>query len=344
MSGNKKNILVIGGGSWGSCLSKLLVENGHNVYLWEYNEEVRDVMKTTKTNPNFLKGIKLPDELNIIDDYGKVLTDEKKYGKIDIVLLATPTQFLRGVLKRLKNFLNYNIILVNVAKGLEISTKKRISEIVDEELENKNYNYVLLAGPTHAEEVAQRLPSAILSVSKDENSAKIVQKTFSNSYFRVYTGTDLMGAELAGALKNCLAIAAGIADGLGYGDNTKAALITRGINEMFEIAKYYNANQKTFMGLSGLGDIIVTCTSRHSRNRYVGEKLGKGEKIEDIIKNMKMVSEGAETIKALYKIIKENNLNAPIFTALYEVIYKGKPVTDLEKTFMSRDLKSEFSN
>ena len=344
MSGNKKNILVIGGGSWGSCLSKLLVENGHNVYLWEYNEEVRDIMKTTKTNPNFLKGIKLPDELNIIDDYGKVLTDEKKYGKIDIVLLATPTQFLRGVLKRLKNFLNYNIILVNVAKGLEISTKKRISEIVDEELENKNYNYVLLAGPTHAEEVAQRLPSAILSVSKDENSAKIVQKTFSNSYFRVYTGTDLMGAELAGALKNCLAIAAGIADGLGYGDNTKAALITRGINEMFEIAKYYNANQKTFMGLSGLGDIIVTCTSRHSRNRYVGEKLGKGEKIEDIIKNMQMVSEGAETIKALYKIIKENNLNAPIFTALYEVIYKGKPVTDLEKTFMSRDLKSEFSN
>ena len=344
MSGNKKNILVIGGGSWGSCLSKLLVENGHNVYLWEYNEEVRNVMKTTKTNPNFLKGIKLPDELNIIDDYGKVLTDEKKYGKIDIVLLATPTQFLRGVLKRLKNFLNYNIILVSVAKGLEISTKKRISEIVDEELENKNYNYVLLAGPTHAEEVAQRLPSAILSVSKDENSAKIVQKTFSNSYFRVYTGTDLMGAELAGALKNCLAIAAGIADGLGYGDNTKAALITRGINEMFEIAKYYNANQKTFMGLSGLGDIIVTCTSRHSRNRYVGEKLGKGEKIEDIIKNMQMVSEGAETIKALYKIIKENNLNAPIFTALYEVIYKGKPVTDLEKTFMSRDLKSEFSN
>ena len=342
MSGNKKNILVIGGGSWGSCLSKLLVENGHNVYLWEYNEEVRNVMKTTKTNPNFLKGIKLPDELNIIDDYGKVLTDEKKYGKIDIVLLATPTQFLRGVLKRLKNFLNYNIILVNVAKGLEISTKKRISEIVDEELENKNYNYVLLAGPTHAEEVAQRLPSAILSVSKDENSAKIVQKTFSNSYFRVYTGTDLMGAELAGALKNCLAIAAGIADGLGYGDNTKAALITRGINEMFEIAKYYNANQKTFMGLSGLGDIIVTCTSRHSRNRYVGEKLGKGEKIEDIIKNMQMVSEGAETIKALYKIIKENNLNAPIFTALYEVIYNGKPVSELESTFMSRDLKSEF--
>lgn len=344
MSEDKKNILVIGGGSWGSCLSKLLVENGHKVYLWEHNEEVRNIMKTTKTNPNFLKGIKFPDELNIVDDYGEILTNKDKYGKIDILLLATPTQFLRGILKRLKNFLNYNIILVNVAKGLEISTKKRISEIVDEELESKSYSYVLLAGPTHAEEVAQKLPSAILSVSKDEKSAQVVQKTFSNNYFRVYTGTDLMGAELAGALKNCLAIAAGIADGLGYGDNTKAALITRGLNEMFEIAKYYNANPKTFMGLSGLGDIIVTCTSKHSRNRYVGEKLGHGEKIEDIIKNMKMVSEGAETIKALYKIIKENNLNAPIFTALYEVIYKGKPVADLEKTFMSRDLKSEFSN
>ena len=339
-----KNILVIGGGSWGTCLSKLLVENGHKVYLWEHNEEVRKVIRDTKENPKFLPNIKLPDSLNVVDDYGEILKNPEKYGKIDILLLATPTQFLRNILKTLKNFLNYNIILVNVAKGLEIATKKRISEIVAEELENKEYSYVLLAGPTHAEEVAQKLPSAILSVSKNEKAAKIVQTTFSNLYFRVYTGTDLMGAELAGALKNCLAIAAGIADGMGYGDNTKAALITRGINEMFEIAKFYNANPKTFMGLSGLGDIIVTCTSKHSRNRYVGEQLGQGQKIEDIVSHMNMVSEGAETIKALYKIIKENNLKAPIFTALYEVIYGGKPVSELESTFMSRDLKSEFLN
>ena len=232
-----KNILVIGGGSWGTCLSKLLVENGHKVYLWEHNEEVRKVIRDTKENPKFLPNIKLPDSLNVVDDYADVLENSQKYGKIDILLLATPTQFLRNILKRLKNFLNYNIILVNVAKGLEIATKKRISEIIDEELGNKPYNYVLLAGPTHAEEVAQKLPSAILSVSENEEAAKTVQTTFSNLYFRVYTGTDLMGAELAGALKNCLAIAAGIADGMGYGDNTKAALITRGINEMFEIAK-----------------------------------------------------------------------------------------------------------
>ena len=286
--------------------------------------------------------VKLPDELKIIDDYCEVLSDKEKYGKIDVILLATPTQFLRAVLKRLKNCLIYNIILVNVAKGIEISSKKRISEVVAEELGNKEYSYVLLAGPTHAEEVAIKLPSAILAVSTDEDAAIQVQKLFSNLYFRVYTGTDLTGAELGGALKNCLAIAAGISDGLGFGDNSKAALITRGINEILEIGKYYDVNPKTFMGLSGLGDIIVTCTSKHSRNRYVGEKLGKGEKIEDITANMNMVSEGAETIKALYAIIKEQNINAPIFSALYEVIYQGKPVNELVSLFMSRNLKSEF--
>ena len=299
-------------------------------------------MKKERKNPIFLPEVKLPEELKIIDDYCEVLSDEQKYGRIDVILLATPTQFLRTVLKRLKNCLIYNIILVNVAKGIEISSKKRISEVVAEELGNKEYSYVLLAGPTHAEEVAIKLPSAILAVSTDENAAIQVQKLFSNNYFRVYTGTDLTGAELGGALKNCLAIAAGMSDGLGFGDNSKAALITRGINEILEISKYYDVNPKTFMGLSGLGDIIVTCTSNHSRNRYVGEKLGKGEKIEDITANMNMVSEGAETIKALYAIIKEQNINAPIFSALYEVIYQGKPVNELVSLFMSRNLKSEF--
>jgi glycerol-3-phosphate dehydrogenase (NAD(P)+) len=186
------------------------------------------------------------------------------------------------------------------------------------------------------------MPSAILSVSEDFEAAKEVQQLFSNSYLRVYTGTDLVGAELGGALKNCLAIAAGMADGFGYGDNSKAALLTRGLNEMVEIGKFYGAEVQTFMGLSGLGDMIVTCTSQHSRNRYVGEQLAKGRTIEDIVSNMKMVSEGAETIKALYEIIKINNIKAPIFSALYEVIYKGKPADELYTVFMTRELKSEF--
>ena len=337
-----KNVLVIGGGSWGTALSRLLIENGHRVYLWEYDSEIRENIKEKGENSLFLPGIKLPKELNLVNEYCEVLENIEIYSKIDVILLATPTQFLRPILKRLKNCLNYNVIIVNVAKGLEISTKKRISEVISEELKDKDYNYVLLAGPTHAEEVAKKLPSAILSVSNDEKYALEVQQLFSNSYFRVYTGTDLVGAELGGAVKNCLAIAAGIADGLGYGDNSKAALLTRGLNEIMEIGKYYNVDSKTFMGLSGLGDIIVTCTSKHSRNRYVGEEIGKGKKIEDIISSMKMVSEGAETIKALYILIKENNINAPILSSLYEVIYEGKPVIELVSLFMSRDLKSEF--
>ena len=333
-----KNILVIGGGSWGTCLSKLLVENKNNVFLWEYNEKTRNVIREKRENPVFLPNIKLPNELNVVDSYCKTLKNEK----IDVILLATPTQFLRPILKNLKECLSYKVIIVNVAKGIEIKSKKRISEVIDEELNGKDYSYVLLAGPTHAEEVALKLPSAILSVSLDEKAALEIQHLFSNSYFRVYTGTDLVGAELSGAVKNCLAIAAGISDGLGFGDNSKAALITRGINEILEIGKYYHADPKTFMGLSGLGDIIVTCTSKHSRNRYVGEELGKGRKIDDIISSMKMVSEGAETIKALYAIIKENNIQAPIMSALYEVIYENRPVNELVSLFMNRNLRSEF--
>ena len=333
-----KNILVIGGGSWGTCLSKLLVENKNNVFLWEYNEKTRNVIREKRENPVFLPDIKLPKELNVVDSYCETLKNEK----IDVILLATPTQFLRPILKNLKECLSYKVIIVNVAKGIEIKSKKRISEVIDEELSGKDYSYVLLAGPTHAEEVALKLPSAILSVSLDEKAALEIQHLFSNSYFRVYTGTDLVGAELSGAVKNCLAIAAGISDGLGFGDNSKAALITRGINEILEIGKYYHADSKTFMGLSGLGDIIVTCTSKHSRNRYVGEELGKGRKIDDIISSMKMVSEGAETIKALYAIIKENNIQAPIMSALYEVIYENRPVNELVSLFMNRNLRSEF--
>ena len=229
-----KNILVIGGGSWGTCLSKLLVENKNNVFLWEYNEKTRNVIREKRENPVFLPNIKLPNELKVVDSYCETLKNEK----IDVILLATPTQFLRPILKNLKECLSYKVIIVNVAKGIEIKSKKRISEVIDEELSGKDYSYVLLAGPTHAEEVALKLPSAILSVSLDEKAALEIQHLFSNSYFRVYTGTDLVGAELSGAVKNCLAIAAGISDGLGFGDNSKAALITRGINEILEIGKY----------------------------------------------------------------------------------------------------------
>ena len=328
-------ILTIGGGSWGTALTILLANKNYECYLWEYNKEYREDMKKNRRNSNFLKDAIFTDNIKIIDDYNDIISE------CDIILLATPTQFVRNTIKNMKK-LEKGKIIVNVAKGLEIGTLKRISEILEEELKEKNFNYVALTGPTHAEEIINKNPSAILAVSKNEEIAKKVQNIFSNNYFRVYTGTDVIGAELAGALKNCVAIVAGICDGLGYGDNAKAAIMTRAMGEMMIIGKYYKSEEKTFMGLAGFGDLVVTCMSNHSRNRYFGEKIGQGNKLEDIIKEMKMVSEGVYTIKALKDIIINNNLRAPIFLELYEILYNNKETNSITDIFMNRNLRSEF--
>lgn len=329
------NILTLGGGSWGTALTILLAKKGYTCYLYEHNEEYRKILKEKRENTTFLKGHILPTNIKIVEEFNEVIE------KVDIILLATPTQYLRNMLKKFKRFSNKKII-VNVAKGLEIGTLKRISEIVAEELKDFEYEYVHLAGPTHAEEVAKQIPSAILSVSENEEVAKKVQEVFNTTYLRVYTGTDVIGAELAGALKNCIAIAAGISDGLGYGDNTKAALMTRGLGEMIIIGKFYKADFKTFMGLTGFGDLVVTCTSQHSRNRYLGEQIGRGRTVEEVIHEMKMVSEGATTIKALKEIIEKNNLRTPIFTELYNILYNKQSTKTITELFMNRNLRSEF--
>lgn len=329
------NILTLGGGSWGTALTILLAKKGYTCYLYEHNEEYRKILKEKRENTTFLKGHILPTNIKIVEEFNEVIE------KVDIILLATPTQYLRNMLTKFKRFSNKKII-VNVAKGLEIGTLKRISEIVAEELKDFEYEYVHLAGPTHAEEVAKQIPSAILSVSENEEVAKKVQEVFNTTYLRVYTGTDVIGAELAGALKNCIAIAAGISDGLGYGDNTKAALMTRGLGEMIIIGKFYKADFKTFMGLTGFGDLVVTCTSQHSRNRYLGEQIGRGRTVEEVVHEMKMVSEGATTIKALKEIIEKNNLRTPIFTELYNILYNKQSTKTITELFMNRNLRSEF--
>lgn len=329
------NILTLGGGSWGTALTILLAKKGYTCYLYEHNEEYRKILKEKRENTTFLNGHILPTNIKIVEEFNEVIE------KVDIILLATPTQYLRNMLKKFKRFSNKKII-VNVAKGLEIGTLKRISEIVAEELKDFEYEYVHLAGPTHAEEVAKQIPSAILSVSENEEVAKKVQEVFNTTYLRVYTGTDVIGAELAGALKNCIAIAAGISDGLGYGDNTKAALMTRGLGEMIIIGKFYKADFKTFMGLTGFGDLVVTCTSQHSRNRYLGEQIGRGRTVEEVVHEMKMVSEGATTIKALKEIIEKNNLRTPIFTELYNILYNKQSTKTITELFMNRNLRSEF--
>ena len=331
-------ISVIGSGGWGIALTILLYKNGHDLTIWSFDKREAEELKTTRENKTKLPNILLPEDIKVTDNL-KEAVDNK-----DVLILAVPSKAIRSVSKSLKDIIKDNQIIVNVAKGLEEDTLKTMTDIIEEELKGKKPQVAVLSGPSHAEEVGKGIPTTCVVSAHNKELTLYLQNIFMNPSFRVYTSPDMLGVEIGGALKNVIALAAGIADGLNYGDNTKAALITRGINEMFEIAKFYNANPKTFMGLSGLGDIIVTCTSKHSRNRYVGEKLGQGQKIEDIVSHMNMVSEGAETIKALYKIIKENNLKAPIFTALYEVIYEGKPVSELESTFMSRDLKSEFLN
>ena len=276
----------------------------------------------------------------------------------EIKAKVSPFAIKEGEIKQFDGFEGY-VSIVQITNKIDrnhiTELEYKILEYVDkyEFMTSRQINMLLEMDGIHIDngrkmvkKLDQMLKTKLLSRyyfgSLDEKAALEIQHLFSNSYFRVYTGTDLVGAELSGAVKNCLAIAAGISDGLGFGDNSKAALITRGINEILEIGKYYHADPKTFMGLSGLGDIIVTCTSKHSRNRYVGEELGKGRKIDDIISSMKMVSEGAETIKALYAIIKENNIQAPIMSALYEVIYENRPVNELVSLFMNRNLRSEF--
>lgn len=332
-------ILTIGGGSWGSALTYLLDKKGCKCYIWEYNEKYRNEIRESRENKNFLKGFRLNETIEVVDDF----IDTIKKENIDIILLATPTQFLRNIVMKLKGVINKNTILVNVAKGIEISSGLTISQMIEEVLGKNEYRYVLLAGPTHAEEVINDMPSAIAAVSNDEEAAKIVQNTFSiGQTLRVYTGSDLIGSELGGAIKNCLAICAGICDGLGYGDNTKAALLTRGMNEMVLIGKALGANPHTFLGLTGIGDMIVTCTSNHSRNRYFGEEIGKGKKVDEIINEMKMVAEGLPTSKALYNIIQKYSLRAPVFTELYFLLYENNNVKDLLPTFMARELKSEF--
>lgn len=330
-----EKVLTIGAGSWGTALTILLASKGYECYLWEHDEENRKLLRKDRENKTFLPNHKLLDNIHVIDDFNE-FCDE-----CSVILLATPTQFIRPVLKNLKK-LKPGKIIVNVAKGLEIGSLKRISEIVSKELKEKNYHYVHFAGPTHAEEVSNKVPSAIVSVCEEEEIAKKVQNMFSTSYLRVYTGTDLIGAELAGALKNCIAIAAGISDGLGYGDNTKAALMTRGIGEMMIIGKFYNADPKTFIGLTGFGDLVVTCTSKYSRNRYLGEKIGSGMSVDEVMGHMKMVSEGAYTIKALKEIIEKNNLRTPIFIELYNILYNNQSTSTITEIFMNRNLRSEF--
>ncbi len=312
---------ILGAGSWGCTIAQLLKENGHDVLLWAHTNELAQKLNTSRTMPHI--------DANL-DVY---VTSDISIGKeFDVIVIATPTQFIRNVLK----MIDYKpSIVLNLSKGIEIATGKRISEIVHEIL---GCEYAILSGPSHAEEVAKKLPTAVVVAG---SNAEVFQKEFSNEYFRVYTHDDVTGIELAGALKNVIAIAAGIVDGLGGWDNAKAALITRGLYEMIKFGMHFDANPLTFMGLAGLGDLVVTCNSKHSRNRRYGEMLTKEFDPINLLQASKEVVEGAYTCKAIIENYG-HKFDLPIMKEVYEVIYNKKSPLESIKSLMNRTLKVEM--
>lgn len=328
-------ITILGDGGWGTALSVVLAENGHAVTVWGAFPDYISELATTRVNHRFLPGIKLPESINYESDMAKAVEEA------EMIVLATPTQFQRGVLAQFQPLFKVRQHhLVSIAKGIEQDSLKRISEITNELL--GPHSYSVLSGPSHAEEVARQVPTAVVAASSNPELAKIVQNTFSNQYFRVYTSNDVIGVELGGALKNVIALAAGIIDGMELGDNPKAALLTRGIAEMGRLGESLGGNTSTFAGLSGIGDLIVTCASRHSRNRHVGEELGRGRKLSDIIASMQMsVAEGVKSAPGVYQLAKKSGIETPIIDEIYQVLYEDKPPALAISTLMSREPKSE---
>jgi glycerol-3-phosphate dehydrogenase (NAD(P)+) len=329
-------ISVLGAGSWGTALAIILHSNGHDVTLWEYKSGYFSALKRTRENKVFLPKIKIPKEIYITNSLREGCEDQH------MIVLAVPSQFIRGVLAKLKKFDFSDTTFVSVAKGIEKGTHLTVSQIIHDELSEIAPKYVgVLSGPSHAEEVARKIPTAVVAASTDLSTAQQIQAAFITSYFRVYYATDLIGVELGGALKNVIAIGAGMVDGAKFGDNTKAAIMTRGIAEISRIGVKLGANPETFSGLSGIGDLIVTCMSKHSRNRYVGEQIGAGRKLKSVLKSMKMVAEGVATSQSAYDLAREYDVETPIVDAVYGALFEDKDPIKCTYELMTRDMKSE---
>jgi glycerol-3-phosphate dehydrogenase (NAD(P)+) len=330
----KKQISIIGGGGWGTALAKLLIENGYDVLLWSFEPEVAHEINTKHTNSVYLKNISLPVNLIATSNLDDVLIN-------DLLILAVPTQFIVDTLSKTDIDLSKKNI-VNVAKGIEKNSLKRISEILADNFNVQLDYYAIITGPSHAEEVARKIPTTVVAASENLLLAKEIQNIFSNNYFRVYSSDDVIGCELGGAVKNVIAIAAGIIDGLGLGDNTKAALITRGLAEMSRLGIALGANAQTFSGLSGLGDLIVTCNSRFSRNRFVGEQIGKGKSYENIVSEMKMIAEGVFTTQSAYDLGLKHGVELPIVEQVHRILFENVKPLDAINDLMTRKTKREW--
>lgn len=327
---NIQRIAVLGAGSWGTTIAIYLFKMGYEVRLWEYYPENVSLMNRTRRNP-LLPGIPIPKELFITSDLNEVIDNP------DLICLVVPSHAMRSLLSLLDDRIPAQALWVNLSKGVEQNSLKRMSELIAEVRKVPPDRIVTLHGPSHAEEVAREIPTAIVAASSSLKSAKRVQEAFMSAHLRIYTSTDIIGVELGGAIKNIIAIAAGICDGLGLGDNSKAALITRGLFEITRMGVRLGAREETFAGLSGVGDLIVTCFSKHSRNRYVGEEIGKGRKLQDILDGMTMIAEGVKTARTVHQMAEKYGIEMPISNEIYEVLFHDKNPRVAVKKLMQRE-------
>jgi glycerol-3-phosphate dehydrogenase (NAD(P)+) len=331
---NKTDIVVLGDGGWGTTLAILLARKGFKVTLWGAFAANISYMNSKRENKKFLPGIKLPAGISLTSDLQAAIQNK------DLIVLAVPSQYMRSVLKKVKQ-LDYpaQAVYLSVTKGIEMATLKRISEVVRGEL--GAIKLAVLSGPTIAHEVAKGVPTVAVIASPDREINKFLQGIFMTPRFRIYTNKDVAGVELGGSLKNIIAIACGISDGLGFGANTKAAILARGLAEISRLGAAMGARSRTFSGISGLGDLVTTCISPYSRNRLVGERIGKGRSLKQVISHMQMVAEGVPTAKSAYALSLKYKVEMPIAKEVYNVLYKNKPALKAFKDLMGREKKEE---
>lgn len=335
---SNKNVIVIGAGSFGTALALVLETAGNNVLIWAREKEIADQINKTHRNPAYLPDLHLPPSIQACNDLQKCLAGQ------EIIIFATPSHTLREVATKVKPCLSGDEVLVTVTKGIENESFKTMSQVLIEVMDGLIYEDKIgvLYGPSHAEEVALLKPTTVVASAYSSRTAKLIQETFLTPMFRVYVNNDVIGVEVGGSVKNIMAIAAGIIDGAELGDNSKAALITRGLHEMKRMGLMLGAHSDTFAGLTGMGDLIVTCTSPHSRNRSVGYRIGQGEKLDAIIESMNMVAEGIKTTQSVWDWSVKNNVEMPITHAVYDVLFKGVDPKDALYNLMTRDIKDEI--
>ena len=324
---------ILGAGSWGTALAILLHDNGHDVTVWSIHEEEVETLNTTRRHERKLPGVEIPEGIVFTTDMKETMSDK------DVCVLAVPSPFIRSTCQKMKQYVRAGQIIVNVAKGIEENTLYTLTDIIEEELPYADA--CVLSGPSHAEEVSRRLPTTCVVSSRTRKTAEYLRSVFVSPVFRVYISPDMLGIELGGALKNVIALAAGTADGLGYGDNTKAALITRGIAEIARLGIKMGGKPETFYGLTGIGDLIVTCASMHSRNRKAGYLMGRGYTMEEAMKEVQMVVEGVYSAKAALELSRKYQVEMPIVEQVNKVLFENKNAEEAVKELMLRDKKIE---